>query len=155
MRKSTKKAIMALAIVLVFGMSTIAYVVTSVSNPVQQEEELQLLESYVIDYELNYRTESEYILNGFTIFKFYYADQADTSILSYIDQLPNIFKTDNNQIQLIVQKLPANTTYANIVNYYVIEEIVNLTEENIFDSLCDSLLSSPLECGLKQVNYTG
>jgi hypothetical protein len=154
MRKSTKKTIMALVIVLLFGMSSIAYVVLSISNPARPEEGFKPLEKYVIDYELNRITENEYINRGFTIFRFYYSDKTDASLVSYVDQLPNILKTDSNQIQLIVQKLPSNNTYADIVNYYVQEELENLTEESIFDSLCANLLSSPLECSLKTLNIT-
>ena len=153
MRKSTKKTIMSLVIILLFAMSTIAYVLVYVSKSNQQEDEIQVLDSFVIDYELNYRTEVDYIMRGYTIFKFYYLDQTDP-IISYVQQLPNIFKSSSNQPQIIVEKLPSNDTYANIINYYINEDLANLTEDNIFDYLCDNVLSPPLECGLKQINYT-
>ena len=154
MKKSTQKTIMALSIVLLFGMSTIAYVVASISNPVQQEDEFTLLEDFVIDYELDPRTEYEYLIRGYTILKFYYSNQSDT-LFSYVDQLPSMLRTDNNIKQLIVEKLPANSTYAYTSGYFGEEEITNLTEDNIFDLLCRNLYDPPLECSLKQINYTG
>ena len=152
MRKLTKQRLIVFIIILIFGASPLAYVITSVSNPVQQEEEFTLPEAFVIDYELN--NSIEYIIRGYTILNFYYSDQADP-LFSYVDQLPDMFMTDNNLKQLIVSKLPANSTYVYISGYFGEEEVTNLTEENIFDSLCRNLLAPPLECGLKQINYTG
>ena len=152
MKKNTQKSIMALTIVLLFGMSSIAFVVTSISGP--PPEEFKPLETFVVDYELDPRTEYEYLTMGFTIFKFYHTDQVDQMMVAYIDQLPNIFRTSNNQIQMIVEKISDNRTYARVLGVYGEEEIENLTESNIFDTLCNNLYIMPLECGLRQINIT-
>ena len=99
-------------------------------------------------------TANDYILKGFTILTLYYSNQTDTSLISYTSQLPDMLKTSNNQVQLIVQQLPSESSYATLTNYYVNEDIYNLTEDNLLDLICTNLLATSLECGLHSMNLT-
>ena len=145
MRKSTKKTIMALSIVLIFGLSSVAFVVTSLSGfSGTQQEEVKPLEKFVVDGELNPIIEYDYYQKGFTFLKFYYTDSQYIS--SYVDKLPELFTTNSDQIQLIVEKIPSNETYIDIINFNNEDRIYNITDEKITDSLCNILISVPLSC---------
>lgn len=145
MRKSTKKTIMALSIVLIFGMSSIAFVITSFSGfSGAQQDEFEPLEKFVVEGELKPLIAYEYYQNGFTFLKFYYND--NQYISSYVDTLPELFKTNSGHIQLIVEKIPSNETYVDIINFNNEERIYNITDEKISDSLCYILISVPMRC---------
>ena len=145
MKKITKQRIGVLIVASIFLMSTIAYVFTSSINP---PEESEALEEFVIEGELDPAIENEYLRVGFTIMKVY---NPDSGIISYVDSLPNYLRTNDNQIQLIVEKIPGNETYAVVTGPYGEEEITNLTRGNIFDALCNILLITPLECGYEEL----
>jgi hypothetical protein len=145
MKKVTKQRIGVLIVASIFFMSTIAYVFTIAVTPTEEEE---ALEEFVIEGELDPAIENEYLRVGFTIMKLYNPDQG---IISYADSLPNYLKTNNNQIQLIVEKIPSNETYAVITGPYGEEELTNVTSSNIFNTLCEILLVTPLECGYEEI----
>lgn len=141
MKKSTKKTIMALSIVLVFGMSSIAYVVVSFTGgPVQSE--FKPLDNFVVDGELEPTTAYQYYSWGYTFLKFYYTDD----IPDFINSLPDMFMTSDSRVQLIVEKIPANDTYINIMNFNSEETVYNLTEEAVYEALCNTLLVTPIDC---------
>ncbi|MEM7819543.1 MAG: hypothetical protein QXD48_01805 [Candidatus Aenigmatarchaeota archaeon] len=143
MKKTTKKKLMVITIILIFGMSTIAFVATNIMIPT----EIKKLENPIIVGEIDTNTEYHYIQNGYTFFRFYYENE----IPSYIDDLPYIFVTNINQIQLFVLKIPANETYIKIRNLNGEIEIFNITMEDIYDALCETLIVTPSECGLRQM----
>ncbi|MBI2075639.1 MAG: hypothetical protein HYT72_00130 [Candidatus Aenigmarchaeota archaeon] len=146
MRKSTQQKIMVAFIIFTFSFSSLAFFFTS-SVPV---EEFRPLENFVIDGELDAKTESVYVQNGFTSLKFFYND---TNLIDYVNQLPELTMTNTNQVQLIVQKIPGKETFLVINNRNNQEELRNITRSSIFLSLCRLLTITPVECGL--LNRTG
>ena len=148
MKKITKQRIGVLIVASIFLMSTIAYVLTSTLNPQAENKEL---ENFVIEGELDPAIENEYLRNGFTSMRFYYSDN---DFIFFLDNLPKYMKTGRNQVQLIVQKIESNETYAVITGPYGEEEIRNVTQDNLFNALCDILLDTPVECGYERMNLT-
>ena len=149
MKKIMKQRIGVLVVASIFFMSTIAYVITSSFQPT--EEEKQELEKFVIEGELDPETETEYLRRGFTSMKFYYSND---DLIFYVDNLPDYLRTSWDQIQLIVQKIPSNETFAMVSGPYGEEELRNVTRDSIFNSLCNILLSTPVECGYEELNIT-
>lgn len=141
MKKSTQHKLMAGFIIFSFSFSSLAFFFTSSAQP----EEFKPLENFVIDGELDARTESVYVQNGFTSLKFFYNE---TDLADYIDQMPEITRTNTGQIQLIVQKIPSKETFLVINNRNNQEELRNVTKSGIFSSLCRLLTIIPVECGL-------
>ncbi|MFH0832132.1 MAG: hypothetical protein V1900_00195 [Candidatus Aenigmatarchaeota archaeon] len=145
MKKITKQRIMVLFIVFIFSASTIAYVMTGTDKG---SEQLKPLDKFVVDGELNQNQEYLQLSMGFTILKLY--SQSD---FFEADQLPDIFKTNNGQVQLIVEKINANETHVKITGPNNEEEFANVTKEKIYNALCRTLYDPPaVECGL--INIT-
>jgi hypothetical protein len=148
MKKVTKQRIGVLFVASIFFMSSIAYVITTAIQPEEKPEEL---EKFVIEGKLDPEIENEYLGRGFTSMKFYYSD---SDLISYVEQLPDYLRTSRNQIQLIVQKIPNNETFVEIVGPYGEEELRNVTQDSIFKALCSILLATPVECGYEGLNIT-
>lgn len=145
MKKSAKQKIAVLMIIILFGMSSIAFIVTGLFGTREDEQKAKVLQSFVIDGELDSITESEYYRKGFTIMKFYYSDD---SIIHEINQLPDMTITPDSSYQLIVEKIPDSETYARITGPYGEEEIRNVSSQAILESLCNMLYYPPIECAL-------
>ena len=147
-KKITKQRIGVLLVASIFFMSSIAYMITTA---VQPEEKPKELEKFIIEGELEPETENEYLRRGFTSMKFYYSD---SDLISYVEQLPDYLRTSRDQIQLIVQKIPSNETFIVIAGPYGEEELRNVTQDSIFNALCNVLLVTPVECGYGRLNIT-
>jgi hypothetical protein len=155
MKKSTKKLLMSLSIILIFGLSSIAFVATGIfgANP-EQNQPKQV--KPVFEGEVDQQTENAYIQKGFTWLKYYYTG-FDLELSTYIDSLPQIFQTPNGQTQMIVQKL--DKAYLNETNYIIVESLAGSDEfpasiNNITDTLCRLLTITPAECmirGIQQI----
>lgn len=144
MKQSTKKKLFAVFIIFTFGMSSLAFVATIFTGGgLPQQEEFKPLESFVVDGPLDSRIESTYVRAGFTSLRFYHDNDA---FLGFVEQLPYVTRTNTEQQQLIVQKIPANETYIEIITVNAVEELRNVTRENILVSLCRLLTVTPLEC---------
>jgi len=157
MKKSTKKLLMALGIILIFGMSSIAFVATGLLGGAQNTNKFTPLESPVVEGELAPIYESTYVGNGFTWIKFYHTN-ATQEFLSFMDSLPQSFTTTGGQFQIIVQKI--NSKYLNETNYMIItsnagqESFSDVSEQKVFDSLCRLLTVTPIDCTLANTNLT-
>lgn len=144
MKRSTRNKIFAGFIILTFALSSLAYVFTIFTGGgLPQQQEFKPLQSLVVEGHLDQRVESAYVQGRFTSLRFYYSDD---SLISFVDQLPYVTRTNTDQQQLIVQKIPANETYASIVTLNGNEEVRNVTRENLIVALCRSLTVKPLEC---------
>lgn len=152
MKKSTKKTLMALGIIFIFGMSSIAFVFSGFT---QQQEQLKPLDSFVVDGEIDQPLESAYIQNGVTFLKFYYNGSVDSRIASFVDQAPELFTTSAGQLQLIVLKIESPSTYARILNVNGAVDLAEITVDGLYDSLCTALLAPPPECVIGKINSTG
>ncbi len=141
MKRETKKRLMVLAIVLTFAFSSIAFVVTGITGSVTQQE-FKPLASPVVDGEVDPYTESVYVQNGYTFLKFYYSN----TVPSYINDLPSAMTTANGETQLIVVKIQSTDDLVSISNLDGAVEVKNVTQENIVDTLCKSLIATPIEC---------
>ena len=138
---------MVFSIIIIFSMSSVAYVITSFTQPYQGNDDS--IDSFVIDGELSPEQEQLALQNRFTIVKYYYSSP---ELMSFIEKIPDNFKTNVNQVQAIVEKIPTNgTSYVYIVGPFNDVEIEELTQDNIYNALCDTLASPPLECGLRNL----
>lgn len=148
MKPEDKKKWFALFILITFGLSTIAFVITGLTGSSnffsQQQEQFKPLDKYVLDEDVDPTTENEYLKRGYTLLKFYYADTAPL----YLEALPESLLADS-QIQLVVVRIKDENNYARIINFQNNKEITNLTEENMINELCSSLIVTPIECALR------
>jgi hypothetical protein len=149
MKKHTKQYLIVLFIILIFGMSTIAFVTTGFLGGTGGNQ-FKPLASPIVEGELDPIYENTYIQKGFTWLKFYYTD-ADPRFLAFIDSLPEAYATNTGQTQMIVQKI--NKDYAGKQQYVVVssqqgvDEIENPDKMKIVNSLCALLTFIPAECG--------
>ena len=149
MKKSTKKVLMALAIVFIFGLSTIAFVVAGLRGTDENRQKFTPLDKNVIDGDIDPNTESVYIQNQYTFLRFYYKEK--DALYSYTEQLPDIMQVPSGQVQLIVNRLAANETKAEILNLNGNTEVADPTQQKIFDALCQALLFTPTDCLLNNL----
>ena len=154
MKKSTKKTIMALAIILIFGMSSAAFVVSSFGGNLGQQNQLKPLDTYVIDGPIDAQLENAYLQGGVTFLKLYHNDQMDSSVISFANQAPETFLTPSGQVQLIVLKINSTENYVNIVNINGETRVDDLSQDSMFDALCTSLLAPPTECAIRSLNLS-
>ena len=150
MKKSAQQKIVVLFIILIFGMSSIAYVINSVQNTEQQS----IPSSLILDRELTPQEEAQFIQNGFTSFKFYYTNSTSQDLINYVNSLQETFKTDQGQVQVILQHISSDKTQIYLVSNRDEETIDNLTQQNIFASLCKTVTIAPFECMLKNLTAT-
>src|SRR3989344_8036878 len=134
MKKSTKKTIMALFIVIIFGMSSAAFVFSGFGGNLGQQDELKPLDKYVVDGPINPQLENAYIQNGVTFLKLYHNELIDRRIVSFLDQAPETFTTPVGQVQLIVVKINSTENYVDIINLNGENRIDTLTQENIISA---------------------
>jgi len=154
MRKDTKKQVMALFIVLIFGLSSIAFFFTSFfGGSTQQQNDIKPLEKFVLDGQVDSRVEDAYYRSGFTWMKVYYSDKNDR-VYTTVEQLPDLFKTPDGQTQLVVQRLQANSTLISIYSVNGREELLIDADENeIISKLCSVVVLPPADCAfLNQTN---
>ena len=149
MKKSMKKMIFLIFVVITFFGSSIAFVVVNLGGVPQQQEKLEPLKSFVIEGDIDPRLEQAYLSNGFTFLKYYYAEK-DAVLEQYIDALPDLTITNFNQKQLYVQKISSNNNRI-IIRGPSGEALLtsgNITEIAIYQTLCSTLLFAPPECAL-------
>jgi len=160
MKKESKKQIMVLMIVIIFFGSTFAYVILSTFR--EEEKHNEIPTSYILNYKLDENIEMQLISKGFTSVQYFYKIPNYT-IMSYLDKIPEEFKIvigDKEQIQTYVQKI--NYSYNNTDSYIAIKSLVNkieiadenITENNIYEALCKTVISPPGECGLLFINQS-
>ncbi|MFH0948873.1 MAG: hypothetical protein V1802_00110 [Candidatus Aenigmatarchaeota archaeon] len=151
MKKSTKQKIIVLFIVLVFSMSSLAYIISSVTGyGNENQNKIKPLDEFVIDGEIDKAVEDQYIQNGFTFLKFYYAE-ADPMFMTYIESLPDMTAISSGQKQLFVQKIESVNNTIVISNMNGENELTNITQSAVFESLCETLVMPPIECGLSKL----
>ena len=129
---------MALGIIFIFALSSIAFVFTGFSP--QQSSQPQPLSGPVVEGEIN--------------LKFYYNNEIDAQLVSFVNNAPETFATSGGQLQLIVVKIQSPTSYGRIVNINGAVDIPEMNVDTLFDSLCVSLLSPPPECVVGRINST-
>ncbi len=144
MRKQTKQRIAALVIVVIFGMSSIAFVFGFLGGTPQQDE-IKPLEKFVFEGQVDPRVEDAYYRGGFTWMRFYYVDKNEV-LYSSIDQFPDLFKAPNGQQQMIIQKLESNESFVYVYSVNGQEELTAPTEDQIIESVCRVLVLPPPDC---------
>jgi hypothetical protein len=154
-KKQTKKTIMSLAIIITFALSSIAFVFSGFLSPQQQTDQMKPLTSFVVNGDINPQLEQRYLSAGYTFLKFYYNSTIDPSLVAFVEQAPDTFKTNDGQIQLIVQKYEANENYASIFNINGQNDYYNITHDEVFQGICTQLLATSYECALINLNLSG
>jgi hypothetical protein len=153
MKKSTKKIVMSLFIILIFGLSSIAYVATSFFGPKENTQQ-NSVQSYFIDGNIDIQTENTYVQNGYTWIKFY-SNGNDNEFLAFVKNLPNTYTIPSGQHQIIVQKMSTQVdeTYI-LIESLQGQERVGPEANSTVDALCKLLTIPPVECALKSINTT-
>jgi hypothetical protein len=153
MNKQTKKTLMSLSIILVFALSSIAFVFSGFGHN-QQQQQLTPLTSFVVAGDIDPRLEEAYINAGYTFLKLYHGSSLDQSVIIFAEQAPSVFTTPTGQTQLVVQKLASPVDYATIVNGNGAEDYYNLTADVLLSGLCTHLIAASPECAVLGLNLT-
>jgi hypothetical protein len=152
MKKSTKKTLAALVIILIFGFSSIAFIVSELAgNP--QSGQLKPLNSTVVDGPVDPSLESAYIQNQYTFLKYYYSEK--DYLYEYVAQLPEIMSLPDGNVQLLVVRLhvnDTNETRAEIINLNGDNQVADLSEAGLADALCQQLMFAPTDCLLQNLS---
>ena len=154
MRRDEKKKLMALTIVLIFGLSSIAFFFTSFFGGLNnQQNDIKPLTNFVFDGVVDSRLEDAYYTSGFTWMKVYYADKNE-KIYTSVEQLPDLFKAPNGQTQLIVQRLSDNSTHISVYSINGREEFEGSDESVLIGKLCSVIVLPPADCAFLANNST-
>lgn len=145
MKKSTQQKLVVLFILLIFGMSTLAFVFLSIVGQTTPQEES--IESPVVERELSPYLESLYIQAGVTFLRYYYTEKDD--IYEYVGTLPGTLTAIDGSTQLVVERIQTDNRRLEIQSLYDNEDIDTLATEEIFLALCRHLISTPPECILQ------
>jgi len=152
MKKKNKQIIAALAMVLIFGFSSIAFVAGSLTGVTQNSGAAQLT-SFVIDGEVDAATQAAYMEAGYTFLK-YYGAGSDVLAENFINSLPSRLSTSDGQAQLFVINVQGDTQSVQIQSFSGFET-ANATDQNsVIESLCRLLTVTPIECSLRTLNET-
>ena len=146
---------MALGIILIFALSSVAFVFSSFGGQVQDNSNsIKPLDKYVIDGEIDPRVEAAYVQGGFTFLKLYYDSSTSPEIISFVEQAPPTFTTPSGQVQIVSQKINSNASYVKIININGEQNVFNLTNEKLIESLCITLVVQPTECAINSLNVS-
>lgn len=140
----------ALVMAIIFGMSSIAFILSGFSGQTQQE--FQPLDSNVVEGEIDQFTKDVYIQNRFTFVELIYEDRS--FLASYVDSLPARFPTPSGQQQIIVQKIKGSEDIVSISNFNGDFLVTTATPEKIEEKLCERLAVIPIECAFLVQNMT-
>src|SRR3989344_5289494 len=149
MKKDTKKRLGALIVILIFGMSSLAFIIIGIggqgsgSNTNNNEQLQDDLQDYIVEYELDSATRQQIISAGFTLVTYYYTEEK-----IIVDLYPKKYSLNTGQPQIIVEKIKSDKDSMTISSSQNTETIDNLTDENIFNVLCRTLSVTPLDCVL-------
>ena len=138
-------------ILLIFGMSTLAFVFLSIvgQTAIPQEE---TIESPVVEKELSPYLESLYIQGGVTFLKYYYTEKDE--IYGYVGTLPGTLTAIDGSTQIVVERIQDSSRRLTIQSLYDNQDMDTLTTKEIFLALCNHLVSTPPECALSSINST-
>ena len=138
-------------ILLIFGMSTLAFVFLSIvgQTAIPQEE---TIESPVVEKELSPYLESLYIQGGVTFLKYYYTEKDE--IYGYVGTLPGTLTAIDGSTQIVVERIQDSSRRLTIQSLYDNQDIDILTTKEIFLALCNHLVSTPPECALNSISST-
>ena len=158
MKKDTKKRLGAFLVILLFGMSSLAYVVVGIygkssnSNSNNNDQLQKDLQDYIVEYEIDPAVRQQIISGGFTIVTYYYTEQKID-----VESFPKKYALNTGQPQIFVEKIKSNKDSLTIFSSQNTETLDNLTDENILNVLCRTLVVTPLDCVLtgEILNTTG
>ena len=146
MKKDTKKRLGAFIIILLFGMSSLAYIIVGIGGQGSTNNNDQLqkdLQDYIVEYEIDPDVRQQIISTGFTLVTYYYTEpEVD------VDSFPQKYALNTGQPQIFVEKIKSDKHSITISSSQNTETIDNLTDENIFNALCRTLSVTPLDCVL-------
>jgi len=143
-----KTSIVAIFFIFIMLFSTFAFsFLQTVWRP--SEEEVTLPRENIIDYELTIEQEALALRLGKTIAKFYYY----TGCLECGDRLSLLeYMAQQFSDQIIVEEiLTDGTTSLSIRSYYGEKNLVDATQEQIFDAFCELMTKPPIVCATREV----
>ena len=144
MKKDTKKRLAALIVILIFGMSSLAFIITGISGQNNQPSDTKLqddLQDYIVEYELDSATRQQIISAGFTLVTYYYTEEK-----IIVDLYPTKYALNTGQPQIIVEKVKSDKDSMTISSSQNTETLENLEDQSIFSVLCKTLIVTPLDC---------
>jgi len=112
------------------------------------QKQITLPEENIINYELTPEQENLLLQNGKTIAKFYYYSGCIecTNQLSFLESMANQFSN-----QIILQQVLSERASLTIIGYYGHRNLVNATQEEIFDVFCELMIDPPITCITRKV----
>ncbi|MBI2583482.1 MAG: hypothetical protein HYW25_02345 [Candidatus Aenigmarchaeota archaeon] len=150
MKKRTKIVLGALAIILIFGMSSITYIVFSLGsfiNPQQQQQEQQQqqfsLDQYVFYEALSNFRKSQIIQNGLTVVTMNHKTGCCQDSITFLESLPQIFQ---NQVAVEILEGDKNELQASSLRGTFKGGVENKNE--ILETVCLAILDAPPDCGI-------
>src|SRR3989344_4941178 len=147
MKKDTKKRLGALIVILIFGMSSLAFIIIGIggqgsgSNTNNNEQLQDDLQDYIVEYELDSATRQQIISGGFTLVTYYYTEEK-----IIVDLYPTKYALNTGQPQIIVEKVKSDKDSMTISSSQNTETLENLEDQSIFSVLCKTLIVTPLDC---------
>jgi len=146
MKKDTKKRLGAFIIILIFGMSSLAFIIVGIGGQGSTNNNDQLqqdLQDYIVEYEIDPAVRQQILSSGFTLVTYYYTEEK-----IIVDLYPKKYALNTGQSQIFVEKIKSDKDSMTISSSQNTETIDNLTDENIFNALCRTLVVTPLDCVL-------
>ena len=140
--KISKTTILAMFFIFLMVGSTLAYSILQVFSP--SEPGIELPEGNIIDYELTSEQEIRLLTNGKTILRFEYY----LTCVECLDQktlLEGLTNQFSNQI-LLQEILTDDSTSLTITSRYGQEDLKNITQDTVIDSLCSLMADPPVGC---------
>lgn len=141
-----KTGVVALFFILLMLVSTFAFSFLQ-SIRVPSSGKVTLPERNIIDYELTVDQENLALSRGMTIAKFYYYTgcMECNEQLSFLEYMAKQFPE-----QIILEEIMTNrTTSLSIESYYGQKNLVNATQEQMFQAFCDVMVKPPVACAVR------
>jgi hypothetical protein len=150
MKKRTSVIVGVFFIFLMFG-STLAYTILSAFRTEEKKEEVSLPSGNIVYEELKEDVENFAVSEGRTLIKFYY-NALCTGCSGQKTYLESV--TSQNSGKILLEELTDSTAHApkvNIRSQRGSDELVNATNDGVFESLCNLMVYPPVDCALKNV----
>jgi len=139
--KISKRVVIAIIFIFLMAGSTLTYILLQAFTPAKSGVELP--SSAIIDYELTQEQESYALAYGKTIFRFTY-NLTCTECLnqkSLLESLANQFSD-----QVILEEIKAGSSSLAITSRFGEEDLKNITQNSVIDSMCRLMVSQPIGC---------
>jgi hypothetical protein len=137
--KINKRMIAAVFFIFLMAGSTAVYSLLQAFRP--QSQTIELPTSNIINYDLTVEQKSYLLGKGKTIIEARYYTGCVECQLSYLGSLANQYSD-----QVILEELLSDKYEITIISYFGQKDLTNATQDKIFSSLCELMVSPPPIC---------